>query len=102
MGLDKAMFAFLADSGIDCPAPMVDKDAEELPDGNENSDTKTTKVKKPRGPASDGIWVGACGDDLIPETIENTQAIDGNDDVGEEDEMIWWEWDGKFVGFSEW
>lgn len=22
--------------------------------------------------------------------------------VDEEDEMIWWAWDGKLVGFSEW
>ena len=26
----------------------------------------------------------------------------GGELIDEADEMIWWEWDGKIVGFSEW
>jgi hypothetical protein len=40
----------------------------------------------------EGIWV-ACRDGKG----ENTLAAHE-----EKDEMIWWSWDGKIVGFSDW
>lgn len=42
----------------------------------------------------EGVWITGRQGLCEPQT-ENLTA-------GEEDEMIWWSWDGKFVGFSDW
>jgi len=42
----------------------------------------------------EGVWITGRQGLCEPQT-ENLIA-------GEEDEMIWWSWDGKFVGFSDW
>ncbi|KAF5337426.1 hypothetical protein D9611_003003 [Ephemerocybe angulata] len=42
---------------------------------------------------SEGVWVTAKAGLKIPERVR---------DEREEDEMIWWSWDGKIVGFSDW
>ena len=42
----------------------------------------------------EGVWVvcrGAADEEDEPEREED-----------ESDEMIWWSWDGKLVGFSDW
>ena len=47
---------------------------------------------------TEGVWV----------TCRSGSTEDTNVDRGdrkpeaEEDEMIWWEWDGKITGFSDW
>jgi len=58
--------------------------------------TVATKKSKPKrsGIKTEGVWVRCAGalstEEVIPETVD------------EEDEMIWWSWDGKIVGFSDW
>ncbi|KAJ7062835.1 hypothetical protein C8F01DRAFT_1368541 [Mycena amicta] len=42
----------------------------------------------------EGVWI-ACRADVEP---ERTRI----EDEDEDDEMIWWSWDGKLVGLSEW
>jgi len=52
------------------------------------------RAKKGRAVKVEGVWVGCRGgatEELGSETVRC-----------EEDEMIWWSWDGKLVGFSDW
>ncbi|KAF9074663.1 hypothetical protein BDP27DRAFT_1214101 [Rhodocollybia butyracea] len=51
----------------------------------------------------EGVWVtGRTSSDLLtPESI-SSQRESESEDHDEEDEMIWWSWDGKMVGFSSW
>lgn len=61
------------------------------------------KRKHPRaGVNTEGVWIGCkrSPPDLRFE-LPTTRNTDG-DEVAEEDEMIWWAWDGKIVGFSDW
>ena len=54
--------------------------------------------KKKKGPKVEGVWVKSregCED------VEPGEKKAG-DEVKEEDEMIWWSWDGSIVGFSDW
>ena len=54
----------------------------------------SNKPKKSFGVKTEGVWIGCRAEPAIKEgTLEQTQ---------EEDEMIWWQWDGKIVGFSDW
>ena len=55
---------------------------------SEQAGDKPSSSKKKRKEV-EGVWV-ACRD-------ENTLY-----DADETDEMIWWSWDGKLVGFSDW
>ena len=49
------------------------------------------KVRKRR---VEGVWVVCRG--AVDESDEPEKEED------ESDEMIWWSWDGKLVGFSDW
>ena len=40
----------------------------------------------------EGVWVVCRG--------AADEEVEGEED--ESDEMIWWSWDGKLVGFSDW
>ncbi|KAF7301015.1 hypothetical protein MIND_00665100 [Mycena indigotica] len=51
-----------------------------------SGDIRATKRKQ----KVEGVWVGCR---------TTSELLDGED---EEDEMIWWSWDGKIVGFSDW
>jgi hypothetical protein len=44
----------------------------------------------------EGVWVGCRG------ASASASVEDLRDEVAEEDEMIWWSWDGKIIGFSDW
>jgi hypothetical protein len=57
----------------------------------------------------EGIWVrcrgsGGVRDDEIWEERDGSESGERNSggEEDEEDEMIWWSWDGKLVGFSDW
>ncbi|CCM04750.1 uncharacterized protein FIBRA_06940 [Fibroporia radiculosa] len=68
---------------------------------DEASATDTSREKKrgqQRGVRTEGVWIG-CSESDISAGVKidpETEAIN------EEDEMIWWAWDGKLVGFSDW
>ncbi|OAX35751.1 hypothetical protein K503DRAFT_784850 [Rhizopogon vinicolor AM-OR11-026] len=52
--------------------------------------------KKKKGGKVEGVWIrGRKG------VTEEMKSIE-NGDIPEEDEMIWWTWDGKLVGFADW
>ena len=54
----------------------------------------------------EGVWITArsgvqrsSGAQYNSPTHAQESLIENENDA---DEMIWWSWDGKFVGFSEW
>jgi len=53
------------------------------------------KRKPKRGTKTEGVWIGCRGG--LGEDEDG-----GDNDCDEEDEMIWWSWDGKIVGFGDW
>lgn len=56
--------------------------------------TKRTFGMKKRQQSSEGVWIASNSGLKIPDRLESRSE--------EEEEMIWWSWDGKIVGFSEW
>lgn len=56
-----------------------------------------TSSKKPRrlDVKTEGVWLGCTGSKRA--IYENLSQAEG---VAEEDEMIWWQWDGKIIGFA--
>lgn len=53
-----------------------------------------------RGVKTEGVWVGRRSSSVV-ESVRLDGDGDG-EDIDEEDEMIWWVWDGKIVGFADW
>ncbi|OBZ66574.1 hypothetical protein A0H81_13374 [Grifola frondosa] len=56
-----------------------------------------------RGIPTEGVWVGCKVNNVagIDEAEGRRPDIDEREEI-EEDEMIWWTWNGKIVGFSDW
>ncbi|KAK7691094.1 hypothetical protein QCA50_006197 [Cerrena zonata] len=66
---------------------------------HEGEESSNQKKRAPRvGIKTEGVWVGckAQTSELPSQKKEDGELSD------EEDEMIWWAWDGKIAGFSEW
>ncbi|KAL7281911.1 hypothetical protein ACG7TL_003377 [Trametes sanguinea] len=92
--LDGVLDAFLAEAGAVCP-----------PQGNGNA-------KKGRGVKTEGAWIGCRGGSAFAaeRASKLAQGMHQADQTGrctdpdadEEDEEIWWAWDGKIVGFADW
>lgn len=55
-------------------------------------DTPTKKRTKAR--KAQGVWVKSHGN--------SARIEDSEEDLAEADELIWWSWDGKLVGFADW
>ncbi|KAG2038292.1 hypothetical protein BDR03DRAFT_955085 [Suillus americanus] len=53
-------------------------------------------IKKKKGGKVEGVWI--CSRQRL---TEDSETISG-EEIPEEDEMIWWTWDGKLVGFADW
>lgn len=55
--------------------------------------------KKPQrfGVKTEGVWISCAGG-----SREAREDLSQNASEREEDEMIWWAWDGKIVGFNDW
>ena len=53
----------------------------------------TTK-KRTKASKVQGVWIKSRG--------SNTQIEGSEEDLAEEDELIWWSWDGKLAGFTDW
>ncbi|KIK77877.1 hypothetical protein PAXRUDRAFT_834820 [Paxillus rubicundulus Ve08.2h10] len=51
-----------------------------------------TKRKKPT--KVEGVWIKTNGNGAEPKDL--------GDELAEEDELIWWSWDGKLAGFADW
>ncbi|CAL1716194.1 unnamed protein product [Somion occarium] len=83
--LEGTLDSFLKDS-------IVDDDAQE-PILNQKK--RATRI----GVKTEGVWVG-CKAQTTP--IDFSSSGDGQEPSNEDDEMIWWVWDGKIAGFSDW
>ncbi|KAH0839384.1 hypothetical protein J3R83DRAFT_82 [Lanmaoa asiatica] len=74
--LDSYLADFLVESG-------------QRPASCDTTTKKRTKVSKVQG-----LWVKSRG---------NSAQIEGSEEeLAEEDELIWWSWEGKLVGFADW
>ncbi|CDO76352.1 hypothetical protein BN946_scf185011.g16 [Trametes cinnabarina] len=90
--LDGVLDAFLANAGALGPNQ-----------GNGNG-------KKARGVRTEGAWIGCRGGSAFAAKRANRSAADVHQSSGvgetadgdEEDEEIWWAWEGKIVGFADW
>jgi hypothetical protein len=58
--------------------------------------SKDDVKKKKKGGKVEGVWIR--GQKRVTEHAINNES----GEVPEEDEMIWWTWDGKLVGFADW
>ncbi|KAI0784397.1 hypothetical protein C8Q75DRAFT_395331 [Abortiporus biennis] len=69
-----------------------------------SSSSTSSSRKKGRigGVKTEGVWLGCNVETLCD--LESTSSNEGNagEELAEDDEMIWWVWDGKLVGFSDW
>jgi hypothetical protein len=64
----------------------------------EDQSRKDEKPKKKRaGAGVEGVWVGCRESGL-----SCASHVYGEGAEVEDDEMIWWSWDGKIVGFVDW
>jgi hypothetical protein len=89
--LDETLERFLDESGIEKTGEDSDNDS------NVDEDPRVAK-KPPKGVKTEGVWIGAR--DAGPgKTI--TAWVD-EEEGDEDDEFIWWSWDGKIVGFTDW
>jgi hypothetical protein len=77
---------FLVDSGLG--------DAEKSTAGNGKT---TTRRRGAAGIKTEGVLVG-CQTSARSALLPLAAAAE----VSEEDELIWWAWDGKLTGFAEW
>lgn len=77
--MESALDAFLAESGLSTRDTTL---------GRPKQRTQKGKVE--------GVWI-TCRDGYGEAGGDGWKV---NDD--ENDEMIWWSWDGKLTGFSEW
>jgi hypothetical protein len=67
----------------------------------EDQNRRDEKPKKKRaGAGVEGIWVGCRGED--GDALSRASYVYGEGAETENDEMIWWSWDGKIVGFADW
>ncbi|KAG2337090.1 hypothetical protein BDR05DRAFT_970626 [Suillus weaverae] len=71
---------------------LLDQFLEESGERPERDDIK----KKRKGGKVEGVWIRSR-----QRLTEDSEIISG-EEIPEEDEMIWWTWDGKLVGFADW
>ncbi|KAJ3857243.1 hypothetical protein EV368DRAFT_71078 [Lentinula lateritia] len=61
------------------------------------------KSKRMQKQKIEGVWVAGRTLSLnTPSVLLSGEQENVGPDQDEEDEMIWWSWDGKIVGFSSW
>lgn len=61
------------------------------------------KSKRTQKQKVEGVWVARRTLSLnAPSALMSGEQENADQGQDEEDEMIWWSWDGKIVGFSSW
>ncbi|KAI0637547.1 hypothetical protein C8Q77DRAFT_1214626 [Trametes polyzona] len=76
---------------------------------------KKTQGRAGRGIRTEGAWIGCKGGSAFAtaeaeaaatrikgDTAAERQEHEAQQEADEEDEEIWWAWDGKIVGFADW
>ncbi|KAJ7083105.1 hypothetical protein B0H15DRAFT_851300 [Mycena belliarum] len=80
--LDAALREFRAEAEAEAGVPG----ASSAQDKSKSKAAARAKARK-----VEGVWV-TCG----------SPGVEFAEEAAEEDEMIWWSWDGKIVGFADW
>lgn len=57
-------------------------------------DTTTKSKKRTKASKVQGVWIKSRG--------SSTHIEGSEEDLAEEDELIWWSWDGVLAGFTDW
>lgn len=86
--LDVMVDEFRADSNL----PPISQSPER---SHSNASKKNLKSKS----RVEGVWIKARKD---VDGGDGPESLTSPADVDEMDEMIWWSWDGKIVGFADW
>ncbi|KAJ7165597.1 hypothetical protein C8R43DRAFT_1104199 [Mycena crocata] len=60
-------------------------------EGTGDTEKKNSRKARSKSHKVEGAWV-TC----------HSPGVEFPEDAAEEDEMIWWNWDGKIVGFTDW
>jgi len=89
--MDAALEAFLCESGEALHSAGADA----------STSSARARTKKQKRGRVEGVWIRARGGDTRNDG-ERGQDWDRDEEVAEEDEWIWWSWDGKLVGFADW
>jgi hypothetical protein len=56
-----------------------------------------------KGVHVEGVWIGCKQEEGKHLEEDGPGVVEGDVALpSEEDEMIWWSWDGKLVGFVDW
>ncbi|KAG1741286.1 hypothetical protein EDB19DRAFT_1705153 [Suillus lakei] len=58
--------------------------------------TRDDIKKKKKGGKVEGVWIRSR------QRITEDPEIISEEEIPEDDEMIWWTWDGRLVGFADW
>ncbi|KZT12933.1 uncharacterized protein LAESUDRAFT_767125 [Laetiporus sulphureus 93-53] len=60
------------------------------------------RAKARKGMKAKGIWISCRGGEVNPDIKLNVRENqDEEDEDDDKDEMIWWAWDGKIIGFTD-
>ncbi|KAG2134899.1 uncharacterized protein EDB93DRAFT_1092518 [Suillus bovinus] len=71
---------------------LLDQFLEESGERQTRDDVK----KRKKGGKVEGVWIRSR------QRLTEDSEIISSQEISEEDEMIWWTWDGRLVGFSDW
>lgn len=69
-----------------------------IQDQSEDATSAVPKKTQRLGVKTEGVWVTRANGG----TPTTSQIKEKDESVHEDDEMIWWVWNGKIVGFSDW
>ncbi|KAG1845261.1 hypothetical protein C8R48DRAFT_617502 [Suillus tomentosus] len=58
--------------------------------------TRDDIKKRKKGGNVEGVWIRSR------QRLTEDSEIISSEEIPEEDEMIWWTWDGRLVGFADW
>lgn len=71
---------------------LLDQFLEESGERPRRDDVK----KRKKGGNVEGVWIRSR------QRLTEDSEIISSEEIPEEDEMIWWTWDGRLVGFADW
>ncbi|KDQ52026.1 hypothetical protein JAAARDRAFT_139351 [Jaapia argillacea MUCL 33604] len=90
--LEALLSDFLEESGIRPP-----------PRDEDGVGARKSARRRGRGAKCEGVYVGCRSGTVVDEEGKSKRGVDEESgDEDEDGEMIWWSWDGKIVGFSDW
>ncbi|KAM6492750.1 hypothetical protein JOM56_012474 [Amanita muscaria] len=92
--MEKVLEEFLEQSAIALRSTLpADRSCQNKGNGRKAGQKNTKKVE--------GVWVVGRGSRIGKDEVED-EGKEPDDEQYENDDIIWWSWDGKLVGFSDW